>query len=111
MMWDGASFDSNQHTELLSDVDDRWFKKFVPQLALDLGFDAFEVDEIMKSLLCHKVQLVMYYPKSANKLKMFTCWLLGTTFTGHPARTTVGNTLRSKFYTAFLQFKAGEDVF
>ncbi len=45
--------------------------------------------------------------RSKNKVKYFGAKIRGTTFTGHPTRTTLGNTLRMMFYTRFIAFIAG----
>lgn len=62
----------------------------------------------------------MYYPNTLKKRKMLTGTIKGTTFTGHPTRTTFGNTLRMYFYTKFIKdrhgirnfkhYHAGDDV-
>jgi hypothetical protein len=49
----------------------------------------------------------MYYPKSNKKRIMMKAKLTGTTFTGHPCRTTFGNSCRMMFYTMFICMKAG----
>lgn len=42
----------------------------------------------------------MKYPRSDRV--MIVAKILGTTFTGHPVRTTFGNTLRMMFYTMYI---------
>lgn len=44
--------------------------------------------------------------RSRNKLKYLSATIKGTTFTGHPTRTTDGNTKRMYYYTAYLAAKA-----
>lgn len=44
--------------------------------------------------------------RSRNKLKYLSATIRGTTFTGHPTRTTDGNTKRMYYYTAYLATKA-----
>ncbi len=48
--------------------------------------------------------------RSKHKIKYFTAEIRGTTFTGHPTRTTLGNTLRMMFYTKFLAYKANVEI-
>jgi hypothetical protein len=44
----------------------------------------------------------MFYPGYKGKKLMMTAKITGTTFTGHPTATTLGNTLRMMFYTKFI---------
>jgi len=48
--------------------------------------------------------------RSKTKVKYFSAKIKGTTFTGHPTRTTLGNTLRMMFYTLFIAYKAGVPI-
>jgi hypothetical protein len=44
----------------------------------------------------------MYYPGTYKKCKALYARIIGTTFTGHPTRTTLGNTLRSIAYNLYV---------
>lgn len=50
----------------------------------------------------------MKYPFSDHI--MIIARILGTTFTGHPTRTTLGNTLRMLFMTLYIAHLAGVDA-
>jgi hypothetical protein len=54
------------------------------------------------------VKYTMMYPGTSRI--MIKGVMRGTTFTGHPLRTTLGNTLRMYFYTSFICNKAGIDM-
>jgi hypothetical protein len=43
----------------------------------------------------------MPYPSDRTR-KLLSCDLKGTTFTGDPLKTTLGNTLRSYFYVEYI---------
>jgi hypothetical protein len=119
MMWDGASFDAHQHKSLLEAVDNQCIKKLLKPMCKELGLTIKEYNEILKHAMNTRANFNMYYPKSRKKL--MTGSIEGTTFTGHPLRTTLGNTLRMFFYTRYamhycknikdiVQFHAGDDV-
>ncbi len=60
------------------------------------------------------IKVSMVEPKTARnrcKVKYFSAVLKGTTFTGHPTRTTLGNTLRMMYYTLYIAYKAGVVVY
>lgn len=61
----------------------------------------------MDNLFNPKAKLVGYYPGTAKLRKLFLAEIRGTTFTGHPTRTTKGNTLRSWMYCEFIMHEAG----
>jgi hypothetical protein len=48
--------------------------------------------------------------RTKNKVKYFGAKIRGTTFTGHPTRTTLGNTLRMMFYTKYIASKNNIDI-
>ncbi len=49
----------------------------------------------------------MYHKGSKKRALLADVMIEGTTFTGHPTRTTLGNTLRSYLYAKFIARKAG----
>lgn len=49
----------------------------------------------------------MYYP--GTKRKMMDTVIKGTTFTGHPIRTTFGNTMRMLFYAKYIKYMSKID--
>jgi hypothetical protein len=44
----------------------------------------------------------MFYPGYKGKKLMMTATIEGTTFTGHPTSTTLGNTARMMLYTKYI---------
>jgi hypothetical protein len=59
------------------------------------------------------VKVTMLEPTSSRsklKVKYFGAKIRGTTFTGHPTRTTLGNTLRMMFYTQYIAEKSGVKI-
>jgi hypothetical protein len=67
-----------------------------------LGFTYEEFTEISKIIYAETVDVEMFYPGYKGKKLMMTAKITGTTFTGHPTATTLGNTLRMMFYTKFI---------
>lgn len=54
------------------------------------------VDAVIKAITSPYVRVTARY--QGSRRVMFKCTLTGTTFSGHPTRTTFGNTLRSILY-------------
>lgn len=53
-------------------------------------------------------EVYMYEPRGRNKILKIR--IKGTTFTGHPCRTTWGNTIRMISYILFFYHKLGVDL-
>lgn len=116
-MWDGSNFDAHQHHSLIQAVDNQCIRHVLKNLCFRLGFTLDQYEEIKKHILDLDAFFTMYYPKTRKKLLQGQ--IKGTTFTGHPVRTTFGNTMRMYYYTNFImtqhdikvvQFHAGDDV-
>jgi hypothetical protein len=104
------SFDSSSHdacisTELL-EVDALIIRRLVPNICRHLGFDNVETEAVMAALLQKVVPFVRFQKVHRFKrFKAMTGRLLGTVVSGHPTRTTFGNTIRQvlmNFYIAYL---------
>lgn len=101
--WDGSAHDSNQHVELMRIVDDTFmdavFPKFIEIFPISNRL-AFEVLDILKD---HTANLHI----TINKKYVGKFVLRGTTFSGHPTKTTLGNTLRVIYYGLYTAARAG----
>jgi len=101
--WDGSAHDSNQHVELMRIVDDTFmdavFPKFIEIFPISNRL-AFEVLDILKD---HIANLHI----TVNKKYVGKFVLQGTTFSGHPTKTTLGNTLRVIYYGLYTAARAG----
>lgn len=67
---------------------------------MEMGFTVDQYEDILKALTNPIARVEGFYPYS--DLLMFTGNILGTTFTGHPSKTTFGNTLRQLFAARYL---------
>lgn len=113
--WDGAAFDSNQHVELQNIVD----KEFWHVVKLLLGnlrqTFLLALEKFWTKMEADWFVIVegfedFWQVSQAVKSKYMRCWtdgrwasafhmiLVGSTFSGHPTLTTLGNTLRSLLY-------------
>jgi hypothetical protein len=89
---DGKGHDSLQHAWWIDCVDNTVTRILMPALAARLGLSKLEHDSILRSLTSLLIPFVAYYP--GTKRIMMRGHLWGTVFSGHPTRTTFGNTLR-----------------
>jgi hypothetical protein len=129
---DGSSFDSHQHVEIMRIVDDYVWKKFSPRI-LEVCQQHFPHPQVMHQGLLwqamqHDAKLFFQLPGFEEMVNEKWCansavrrffpvsgkdWLelelLGTTFSGQPVKTTLGNTIRSIAYHEYLCHKAKID--
>lgn len=95
MFWDGAAWDAHQSAQIISLIDVFILNEMLPILCDRLNICG------MKKLLVLKNATELYTKiYSRKKNKQFMSFLIsggifGTVFSGHPTRTTFGNTMRN----------------
>jgi hypothetical protein len=130
--YDGGNHDAHQHSDFITEVDNYFLEKIGVMVCADLGFNLDQVKEIMAKLLMVNCPVHLFAPKEltgmtllgANRIKVLSGVLNGTVFSGHPSRTTFGNTLRilmllmvicddigCKFGIDVHPFQAGDDTY
>jgi len=97
--WDGAAHDSHQHSCLLEAVDTPFLNMMLNLARLKTDLRATDIEFLRKFLLNTKTRFIARWP---NRKPMVTGVLDGTTYSGHPTRTTLGNTLRVIYYTRYI---------
>lgn len=108
---DGSGHDSHQHYSLIDAVDNYLWRSLGP--ILEVVFPEFPAQAIafcVKQATDNTVKIKFFKPGSNGRFRkdlIFEALVIGTTFSGHPTRTTLGNTLRVMFYYCFA---AGVDV-
>lgn len=113
MCWDGSNHDAHQHADFIESVDNMFIRRFFPLICAKVGFNVGQTREIVKKASATKCQVTLYMPNylqgfsllGKNRFKIFSGKLIQTTFSGHPTRTTLFNTLR----ILLLQLKIGLD--
>jgi len=113
MSWDGSNHDAHQHSDFIESVDNMWIRRFFPIICAKVGFNVGQTQEIVKKASATKCQVTLYMPNylqgfsllGKNRFKIFSGKLIQTTFSGHPTRTTLFNTIR----ILLLQLKIGLD--
>jgi len=113
MSWDGSNHDAHQHADFIESVDNMFIRRFFPIICAKVGFNVAQTQEIVKKASATKCQVTLYMPNylqgftllGKNRFKIFSGKLIQTTFSGHPTRTTLFNTLR----ILLLQLKIGLD--
>jgi hypothetical protein len=98
---DGSNYDSHQDVHLIEQIDLQLLGHLRPLLA-HMGFDLFEARAIMKAMKSTRAKITVPAPKGRSSFgdrkkptPLITLELEGTTFSGHPLRTTLGNTIRT----------------
>jgi hypothetical protein len=109
---DGSAHDSHQHWKLIKIVDNKIFKLFSKQIrGWVSGYNDVDADLITRWILWQATKSensVRLRRKWAGKYRVIAKWKLkGTVFSGHPSRTTLGNTLRVIMYNRFYCHEAG----
>jgi len=99
---DFSSHDSNQHAEIIDGVDSALWRKLLPVI-----FPMLELPQRMFFMLLDSITglntKLLYKVSCFKKLRTyFSCLLFGTVTSGHPTRTTFGNTLRVIMYYSFI---------
>jgi hypothetical protein len=111
LTWDGARHDSLQHIWFLRDVDNVILKTVIPVLCPLLGFTSHQVKAIMDNLtaLWTDVTLTQKVKNMRKRklIKLLEAKVFGTVFSGHPSRTTFGNTLRILFLSMYISIQCG----
>jgi hypothetical protein len=92
--FDGASFDAHRHITTIKAIDHIIYDTlFTIENAMLIGYNYEEWLEIMRALKDPFARLVAFYPN--EDMILFEGMLEGTTLTGDPAKTTLGNTATS----------------
>ena len=116
---DGSSHDSNQHEELLIAVDNKFIDMFFNDIYFASNLPTVYRERVKDMLTSTVLDFVTYYKGNKwGRRPMMKGKLRGTTFTGHPMRTTFGNTIRVMSYVRFALrsiehkriFVCGDDV-
>jgi hypothetical protein len=104
---DFSSHDSNQHAELLEMVDNETWRELLREIypILDISLEHF--DDILQAIT--SLDSVLESKIKIGKLyrKIFKATIRGTVTSGHPTRTTFGNTLRVILFYRYMFMKAG----
>jgi hypothetical protein len=101
--WDGGRHDAHQHSSFIDSVDNYIYRSLMNSLCSKLGFNLMETLNIIESMtlnvntvdfcLDRKVTGFKNVGKSGN-ISILKGKLNGSVFSGHPGRTTYGNTIR-----------------
>lgn len=89
---DGKGHDSLQHAWWIDCVDNVVTRILMPAISARVGLSKLECESILRSLTALLIPFVAYYPGTKRIMMRGNLW--GTVFSGHPTRTTFGNTLR-----------------
>jgi hypothetical protein len=97
--WDGSRHDSLQHLYFLEDVDNALLRDVVPVVGRMVGFTSLQIQAVIDNLtaLHTDVTMSVKQPGCSNQSKLnviLKAKVHGTVFSGHPSRTTFGNTMR-----------------
>ena len=127
---DGSSFDSHQHFEIMEAVDSYVWTKFSDRILQVLSnhfkypdvmhkgimwqalqhettlfFQLAGIDSLEGSKFAANDEVRKFFPVQGKDWRQVR--IKGTTFSGQPVKTTLGNTMRSLAYHEFMCYKAG----
>lgn len=99
LLYDGHQHDAHQHANFMEDCDHYLLRQVVPVLGRLLGFTAFMIKLIINNLTILFTRVVYRgkdkrYPRKSKMLIRLIAWIRGTVYSGHPSKTTFGNTWR-----------------
>jgi len=127
LWWDGSRHDSLQHIWFLRDVDNEILLLVLPVLGPLLGFTSAQIQAVIDNLTALWTDVTLSQKiKNVRKkriLKLLQARVYGTVFSGHPSRTTFGNTIRILMLSMYIctkcnlrwnidlfHFQAGDDT-
>jgi hypothetical protein len=109
--WDGSNHDGHQYKELIEGVDgylfNRTFRHVLPHLP-DLIPGKYP--EYLRILTCSSSRFYISYKRAGHYVRVVQGTIDGTTFSGHPTRTTLGNSLRVFLYAKYVEYLASTKV-
>jgi len=97
--YDGEFHDVHQHKRFLSDVDNRIIEECVPLIMRRLGFTIAHIIALVDNMTRLETPVRLYrrdkrLPRGHKLTMILEGTIHGTVFSGHPSRTSFGNTLR-----------------
>lgn len=106
--FDGSSHDSHQHARIISAVDTVFFDQFADKLMKDYNIPSDVRSVVMDCVTSDAFDAQgSYVDNDGIERRLYDINISGTTFSGHPTRTTLGNSLRTLLYVCFLLMKVG----
>lgn len=104
--FDGSSHDSHQHFRIIDEVDKPFLENIIPLFLRKYGFEGQIVDDIIRQCTDSSVTAMSTYEVDGKTKILYEIDINGTTYSGHPTRTTLGNTLRTLSYVCYLIYKS-----
>jgi hypothetical protein len=88
-------------------IDNEFWRAFLPHIWKDLDLPDYMYDEVLECITDTNTTLEYKIKYNKSYRKIFRAFLSGTVTSGHPTRTTFGNSLRVILYYRYLFMKAG----
>jgi len=105
--WDGSNHDGHQYEELIEGIDGYFFRKTFPSVLPHLtSLPPGLYDQYLKILVSSSTKFYISYKRAGVFTRLIDGRIRGTTFSGHPTRTTLGNSLRVYLYARFVAARA-----
>jgi len=109
--WDGSNHDGHQFEQLIDGIDGYFFKKtFKHVLPYLSSLPPGLYDSYLRVLVASSTQFYISYKRGGTYTRVVNGKIRGTTFSGHPTRTTLGNSLRVYLYARFVAHRAGVKI-
>jgi hypothetical protein len=102
--FDGSAHDSHQDYRLINNVDSLLWRKVIPLFADLHSLPEFVIESLEHFVLDETFTAYAKNHFNGTEYLVYKVKVRGTVFSGHPTRTTVGNSLRTLSYVTFLVF-------
>lgn len=103
---DGSSHDSNQHFELLQIIDEPISRRFAEMIAKTHSWNEKQTSVATAIVASHDMPFTTWTKVEGKRRLLASGTLHGTVFSGHPTRTTFGNSVRVYLYTDYIMHLA-----
>jgi len=105
--WDGSNHDGHQYKEIIKAVDGYLFRKtFAHVLPHLVSLPPGLMNQYQKILESVSTNFYISQKRGNSYVRVVEGSIQGTTFSGHPTRTTLGNSLRVYLYARFVAYRA-----
>lgn len=102
LVYDGSSFDSTQYVDIVNCTDAYLIKLVAPTLLRRYGVPEDVIAKVVQACTAPTMPAECRASLPGDPL-LYTLNVVGTTYSGHPTRTTLGNTIRSLCYAAYIR--------
>jgi hypothetical protein len=102
LVYDGSSFDSTQFQHIQAMADNYLINKVGPTIMRRYGLPEDIVSDVIRATTAATMPVRALCKIQGKDQVLYTLDIFGTTYSGHPTKTTWGNTIRTILYACFV---------